>query len=106
MGLLEPARYTQNLATEQEVEVAGRAGFGTGGIQFHVRYEAGAGAIVQSGAFDPFARGSWLVSRALLLIFLRALAKRHEYLCVGIFARSDSNSSSPAVSVRLALVVE
>jgi hypothetical protein len=34
VGLLEPGRYTLSLATEQEVEVAGRTGFGTGGFSF------------------------------------------------------------------------
>ena len=34
MGLLEPARYTLSLATEQEVEVAGSAGLGRGAFSF------------------------------------------------------------------------
>jgi hypothetical protein len=34
MGLLEPARYTLSLATQEEVEVAGRAGFGKGAFSF------------------------------------------------------------------------
>jgi hypothetical protein len=33
-GLLAPARYSLSLGTEQEVEVAGRAGFGRGAFNF------------------------------------------------------------------------